>query len=211
MDISLSNVSIILRTAKKLNIHGLVSVCLTFLQGYITEETVCAVLEQAIQFRHQELIDRCLRYVDKNTPSVLRTKTFQQTSLDCILKIVPRDSLIVREDELFDGLMVWAFTKCEKLKLPKTSENARKMLGEAFYHIRFPMMNPQNFTNKVANISILTDLEKVHLFRYFYGSEKPNMRFSDKPRQWNKRASGILFIKPHPDIFSQGSLGSNMF
>jgi hypothetical protein len=149
--------------------------------------------------------------VDKNTASVLKTKSFQQTSSDCILKIVPRDSLIVREDELFDGLMVWAFTKCEKLKLPKTSQNARKMLGEAFYYIRFPMMNPQNFTNKVANIAILTDLEKVHLFRYFYGSEKPNMRFSDKPRQWNKRASGILFIKPHPDIFCQGSLGSNMF
>jgi hypothetical protein len=74
------------------------------------------------------------------------------------------------EDELFDGLMVWAFTKCEKLKLPKTSQNARKMLGEAFYYIRFPMMNPQNFTNKVANIAILTDLRNVNIGRSTLGA-----------------------------------------
>ncbi|XP_071125123.1 BTB/POZ domain-containing protein 2-like [Mytilus edulis] len=210
-EIAPNTISAVLNAAKKFKIYKLIDECFSLLQGYINDDSVCALLEQAVRFQNERLMGKCLRYIDKETASVIKTKSFKQVSLENILKIVSRDSLIIREDDLFDGLLEWAYAKCQTLSQPKTPQNARKMLGEAFYYIRFPMMNPQNFTNKIANISMLTDSEKIDLFRYFYGSEKPNLPFLDRPRQWNKRASGILFNKPHPDIFTQGNFGSNMF
>lgn len=205
-----SNVFDVLETARHFKICGLIAACLHYLESSITEDSVCTILNHAIKHRNKKLEDRCLRYIDKAIDSVIKSDDFKQAPLECLVKIVPRDSLVVREDDLYDGLMSWAYAKCKEEKIEETHKNARNMLGEVFYKIRFPMMNPQNFTRKISGTSILNDSEKVELFKYFYGTESQITTFPTTPRQWNKRASGILFIKPHPDIFSQG-FGSSMF
>lgn len=202
----------VMYAAKKFRMGGLITQCFGHLQNNITEDTVCDFLEQAQKYNQPELQRKCLRYIDKDTAAVFSSPSFCQLSRSCLRTVISRDSLVVRESEVFEAAMKWARHECDRQGIPRTSKNARAVLGDVFMSIRFPVMNPQYFVSNVSRSDVLTDKEKVDLFKYFFGDPpKPKLSFSDMPRQWNKRASGILFIRPHPDVFAHCDLSGNLF
>jgi len=211
VQLTLDNVADVLKVANKYKVFGLIGACLKFMLKNIHEDSVCFILQQAYKYDCKTLMDKCLYNIDKDTSDILGSEDFLSLTKECLDKVISRDSLIVKESEVYDAVMKWARNDCKMKGVPPNSENIRSSLGNSFYHIRFPLMSPQYFTDHVATGDILNDAEKVDLFRYFYSSPKPKLVFSDMPRQWNKRASGILFIRPYPGIFTQGLSGSNMF
>lgn len=74
---------------------------------------------------------------------------------------------------------------------------SRKLLGDALYLIRFPLMTLEEFANHAAQSGILTDKEIVGLFLHFTVNPKPAVKFPDRPRRCltGKEKSVIRFLK----------------
>jgi len=64
----------------------------------------------------------------------------------------------------------WAEAKCDKLKLPSTPENQRKVLGRALFLIRFPLMSLEEFSKVVVDSGLLTERETLQFFKLLAGS-----------------------------------------
>ena len=198
MDIE--SVSTVLYAANKFNVHGLVKICINYMLRNISESTVCLFLEYAHTFNLVDVSEKCLDFIDQHASKIMKRERFSHLCKQCLGSIISRDSLAAREEDIFDAVMWWAWTACKKSRLPETGDNARKVLEDVFHLIRFPLMNAPFFTNNVAHVDVLTDTEKVDLFKYFYGSPKPKLTFSDKPRQYIPKSPNGLEIHPYPEI-----------
>jgi hypothetical protein len=48
------------------------------------------------------------------------------------------------------------------------AENQRAELGNLLYLIRFPLMGKEYYTDIISEMDILSDKEKVELFKFYY-------------------------------------------
>lgn len=61
------------------------------------------------------------------------------------MAVLERDTLGIREVRLFNAVVRWSEAECQRQQLQVTSENKRKVLGEALGLIRFPLMTIEEF------------------------------------------------------------------
>jgi hypothetical protein len=76
-------------------------------------------------------------------------------------RIIRADDLSANESVVYEAVVAWADTQCQE-----------QNLDSLLYHIRFPIMNKDYFTNYVSASSILAEFEKIDLFRYLHGKDK---------------------------------------
>ncbi|KAK3103789.1 hypothetical protein FSP39_021913 [Pinctada imbricata] len=76
IELSFDNVSQLLKAADKYKIPGLRQKCLEFMENDVTEETVCVILDEAVRMDHGDLVQKCLRYIDKDTSDVFKSPGF---------------------------------------------------------------------------------------------------------------------------------------
>lgn len=171
-----------LYAAKKYEVTALEMACVDFLKANLNPENAFMMLTQARLFDEVTLTDLCLETIDKNAMDSLYSDSFFDIDLDTLKLVLNRDSLRVREVSLFLAAMRWAELECTRRSLELNSENKRKVLGEALYMIRFPLMTIEEFAHNVAQSELLTDKEVVNLFLFFTVSSKPSVPFSIEPR-----------------------------
>lgn len=90
------------------------------------------------------MVDWCWRVIEEQTKDVLNADnvfaTIDKSLLDAI---VHRDTLNIKEDELFRAVDFWAKRSCESQGLIARGKEKRKILGERIVKsIRFPTMEP---------------------------------------------------------------------
>ena len=79
--------------------------------------------------------------------------------------------------------MKWAGRECQRLSIPLTVDNKRRVLGDAFYSIRFPLMSMKEFTEDVAQSSFLSHEEVANMYiGYNSNFQSCNIRFPTEPR-----------------------------
>ena len=59
-----------------------------------------------------------------------------------------------------------AEAECQRQKLDVSWENKRKVLGDILYKVRFPRMESEYFSRRVAMTDLLSDAEKVDVMLY---------------------------------------------
>lgn len=171
-----------LYVAKKYEVTALEMACVDFLKANLNPENAFMMLTQARLFDEVTLADLCLSEIDKHAMDSLFSDSFFDIDLDTLKLVLNRDSLRCRELSLFLAAIRWAELECIRRSLELNSENKRKVLGEALYLIRFPLMTIEEFAHNVAQSELLTDKEVVNLFLYFTVSSKPSVPFSIEPR-----------------------------
>jgi len=70
----------------------------------------------------------------------------------------------------------WADAECIRQELDVTKENKRKVLGDAVYLIRFPLMPVEEFAQGPAQSGMISDREVIELFLYYTLNPKPRVR-----------------------------------
>ena len=185
VNLSGSNVLRVLYLAKKYIVPSLADKCKDFLQDNLHPSNVFLILTTARQYEEKSLIDRCWKVVDTETEASLKSNGFEIIEKSLLEEVVSRESMGIREVELFKACNRWAIEKCRKEGLAADGGRKRRILGEQVIKaIRFPAMTQKEFADVVLDTKILTPDEIIILFKAFS---------SDSPQS----ATGFLHTPRH--------------
>ena len=180
------NVFELLYLAKKYIVPFLAENCCRFLEAELRENNVFRILEHARLFSETHLEQRCWKLLETKTSACLQSEGLLWIGHDTLSLLLKRDSLTLVDGEcaVFNAAKRWAAANCKVRGLEPTGEKMRRMLKDAIYLIRFPMMPPRLFGEIVVPTGILTEKEasQVYLFHKQGAVADPEMKFSCIPR-----------------------------
>ena len=177
------NVMQVLYLAKKYMLPSLADKCSEFLRENLDASNVFHVLTDAQKFEEKDLENHCWQVIDKETDEAVKSDGFVTIDKSVLEELVERDSLNVREVELFKAVDCWAIKECEKQGLAAEGSVKRKTLGERIVKaIRFPVMEQQEFAYIVLDCDILTKTEAFALMKHFSSESKFAIGFSEAKR-----------------------------
>ena len=196
------NVPEVLFLAQKYLIPSLAKICTEFVGNNLTVENTLPVLDHCFLLGVSKGLEKqCWSIIDKHASEVAEDNQFLDIDHGTLTALLSRDTLVAKEMVLFRGAVKWAGHECQRLSIPLTVENKRKVLGDAFYSIRFPLMSMKEFTDEVAQSSFLSHEEVANIYIGFNSSfESCNVKFPTEPR-----------AKPVHDLFEEPALRCSRF
>ncbi|ESO11618.1 hypothetical protein HELRODRAFT_156237 [Helobdella robusta] len=171
-----------LYAAKKYAASLLEFACVDYLKSNLNGDNACMLLAQARLFDEPQLATMCLEVIDHSTLEAVAADSFTEIDLETLCIVLQRDSLEIRESNLYSAVIRWAQAECSRNNLTATAENQRRVLDKALNFIRFPLMSIEEFASGPAQSNLLSDKEVVQIFLYFTAKPRPSIRFSDAAR-----------------------------
>lgn len=189
------NVLRILNLSRKYILEGLVLKCTDYLEKHINPENVCQILNDAIRYNDQSVIDRCLDVCSANTAAVLASESsFSGMTYDALLTFVKHDRLASgQEDSLIRACLGWADRRTKANGAEPT--DVRTVLGECVHQIRYLQLLPEAFANAVADTTALTDREK-YLFVFSALTDDSTYREALRDLGFNGRSRCSSYERP---------------
>ena len=164
------NVMQVMYLAKKYMLPALVDKCSAYLQINVNASNAFHVLPAAKKYEEKDLMEHCWKVVEKETKEAVKSDGFVAIERSVLEELVEKDSLNIKEVELFKAVNCWAEKECEKQGLAAEGSVKRRILGERVVKgIRFPVMEEKEFANIVLDCDILTKKECFDLVKYFNG------------------------------------------
>ena len=183
VNLNADNVMQVLYLAKKYMLPSLADKCSEFLRENLDASNAFHVLPNAQKYEEKDLENHCWEVIDKHAYEAVKSDGFVIIEKSVLEELVERDSLNVREVELFKAVDCWATKECKKQGLAAEGSVKRKILGERIVKaIRFPVMEQQEFADVVLDCDILTKKESIDLMKYFSSVLKLPMGFSEAAR-----------------------------
>ena len=178
-----SNVMGVLYLAKKYIVPSLTDKCTNFLQDHLDPSNVFSILPSAQKYEEKHLEDRCWKVIDKQTEEAVKSDGFATIERSLLEAVVVRDTLSIKEVNLFKAANLWATNECERQGLSTDGEIKRRILGESIVKgLRFPVMKQDEFSNAVLDSQILTPQEVIAFFKYYSSTLKSPLEFSESVR-----------------------------
>ncbi|KAL9988064.1 hypothetical protein ACROYT_G002462 [Oculina patagonica] len=163
-----NNVMQVLYLAEKYMIPCLSSECTEYLGENLDLSNVFCVFKHAEQYENKDLLCHCWDLIDKDTEEALKSSEFLSMERSFVNQLVERDTLIIREVELFKAVDCWAKEECKRQQLTAKGCVKRQVLGEQIVrNIRFPVMKQNEFVDVVSESNILTQWETSNVMKYF--------------------------------------------
>ena len=183
VNLNADNVMQVLYLAKKYMLPSLADKCKTFLGENLDGSNVFHVLPEAQKYEEKDLEDHCWEVIDEQTEEAVKSDGFVTINKSLLKELVERDSLNVKEVELFKAVDCWATKECKKQGLKAEGSLKRRILGEPIVKaIRFPVMKEKEFAEVVLDSEILTARESFDMVKYFNSVLKVPKGFSESPR-----------------------------
>ena len=183
VNLNADNVMQVLYLAKKYMVPSLADKCTVFLRGKLDASNVFDVLAEAQKYEEKDLVDHCWEVIDHHTGEAVKSDGFVTIEKSVLEELVERDSLNVKEVELFKAVDCWATKECKKQSLAADGPVKRRILGERIVKaIRFPVMKENEFANVVLDCDILTKKESFDMVKYFNSVLKVPEGFSESAR-----------------------------
>ena len=130
------------------------------------------ILPTALKYEEKNLVDRCWEVIDSQTEQALKSDGFEMIEKTLLEAYVQRETLNIREVELFKACDRWAINQCRKQGLATDGELKRRVLGEKIIKaIRYAAMKQEEFAGVVLDAKILTPDEIVTFFKFFSSQE----------------------------------------
>jgi len=178
-----SNVMGVLYLAKKYMMPSLADKCTEYLQENLDPTNVFSILPSAQKYEEKNLVDRCWKVIDQQTEEAVESDGFATIERSLLEAVVVRDTLSIKEVNLFKVVNLWATNECERQGLTNDGENKRRILGELIVKgIRFPVMKEDEFANVVIDSKILTPEEVITFFKYYNSALNSPLEFSESVR-----------------------------
>ena len=142
--------------------------------------------------KHSRLIENkslwrsCWKFIDREAKDVLESSEFFEMERSDLIELVKRNTLNVKEIELFIAINKWAENQYKKLGLDATVER-RQILGDDIIdNFRFPVMDENKF-NVAKRTNLLTEEETRDILNNFADSSWP-VRFLPHERRYDPSA-----------------------
>lgn len=138
---------------------------------------------------------RCMKHVFDNQKLIFDSDSFYHLPYSFVLKVVSSDQLVIDENLIYNALFLWAEKACFEKSLEGTGENKRKVLGDIIYHIRFPLLPQEFFSDHVSEQGLLEEADEIKILKRYLHPTKPlgpDFRFKTEPRKVSE--SGFPYI-----------------
>ncbi|KAK3718762.1 hypothetical protein QZH41_003788 [Actinostola sp. cb2023] len=179
-----SNVMEVLYLAEKYMIPFLVEKCKQHLQIEVGPDDVLSILPQVQKIGDENLLTHFWDIVDKETPRAVSSEPFLNASREMLCQILVRDTLKVKELEIFQAVDKWVTKRIEENELQSVvcnGETKRAILGEEVIRlIRFPLMTEKEFAEVVLPSEILEKNELTELFQIYNRISPSTHMFNEK-------------------------------
>ena len=168
MNFNPDNVMQVLYLGKKYIIPALVDKCIEYLGEILDGSNVFSMMECSRIYDEKKLMEQCWLAVDKHAEDAVKSSSFISIEKTVLEAFVHRDTLKIKEVNLFKAVDEWATKQCEKQKLVADGTTKRRILGEhTVKAIRFPVMEQKEFVEVVLDSNILTSNEVYVLMKYY--------------------------------------------
>ena len=114
-----------LYAAKKYAVPTLEKACVDFLKTNLSADNAFMLLSQARLFDESQLATLCLECIDKNTAEALSAEGFTDIDRGTLCAVLQRDTLGIRENQLFSAVVRWAEHQCVRKRLENTATKKR--------------------------------------------------------------------------------------
>ena len=185
LNLSGSSVLGVLYLAKKYMVPSLADKCKDYLQDKLDPSNVFTILPTAQKYEEKNLVDQCWKVIESQTEQVLESDGFEMIEKTLLEALVQRETLQIREAELFKACDRWAINQCRKQGFATDGELKRRVLGEKIIKaIRYTVMKQEEFAGVVLDAKLLT-LDEIVLFFKFFSSQEtsPPFGFSETRRR----------------------------
>jgi len=204
-----TNVMQVLYLANKYMVPSLANKCTEFLKNNLDATNVFCILPHAHRFEEKALVERCWELIDENTEDAVKLDEFVELDRCLVESVVKRESLCVKEIELFKAVDRWVTRKTQRQGLkPDSGTVKRRILGEEIVtSIRFPLMSQKEFMSVVPDSNILTTEEIINVMKYFSGVPTTPLPFLHTPRKGTIKENSRnrrfgTYIQPAANWFS---------
>ncbi|KAL9988071.1 hypothetical protein ACROYT_G002470 [Oculina patagonica] len=178
-----NNVMQVLYLAEKYMIPCLTDECTKYLGKNLDLSNVFCVLQHAQRFENKNLLSCCWDLIDKETEEALKSNEFLSMERSLISQLVERNTLSIREVELFKAVDCWAKEESKRQHLKADGSVKRQVLGEQIVkNIRFPIMKENEFKDVVLPSQILAKEETSNIMEYFTCTDTSAVGFLDVQR-----------------------------
>ena len=182
-NLTTDNVMQLMYLAKKYMLPSMADKCSAYLQENLDASNVFTVLPAAQKYEEKDLLDHCWKVIEKETEEAVKSDGFVTIERAVLEEIVEKDSLTIKEVELFKAVDRWAGNECEKQGLVAEGSVKRRILGERIVKgIRFPVMEEKEFASVVLKCDILSKKEICDLMRYFNSVLNTSVGFCETKR-----------------------------
>ena len=124
---------------------------------------VWSFLSFAVIAGDEELQNRCLTLIDSDAQRFLSLPAFQSVGSPVIILLVGRNTLGITELELFNFLISWSESNCQRQGLQISAENQRRLMQDFLFDIRYSLMSLED-VSQVEATNILT-LDEMRMIR----------------------------------------------
>ena len=174
----------VLYLAKKYMVPALADKCREFLKDNLYPSNVFSVLPVAELHEDENLLDHCWKLIDRQTKVALESA--QSIERSVLEALVERDTLNIKEIDLFTAVSRWASNECGKQGLEAGGIVKRRVLGDCVIKA-IPLMTEEEFTSVVVNSEILSAEEVSEMNEYFEAEASHPVGFSKKARAFSSR------------------------
>ena len=162
--------------------------CTDFLKKTLKVNNLIAILDQALFYNEDSLVDFCMDFLTKNTVKSFKSLENHHCNIDTLKLIVGCKKLQIDEKSIFELCNSWATVECKAKDMPANGENKREVLGPVLKEIRFVDMSSEEIACVVAPSGLLTLQEEVDVYRYLNGSKQAGTISQLEPRNAARRA-----------------------
>ena len=188
VNLNADNVMQVLYLAKKYMLPSLADKCSEFLQENLDASNVFHVLPDAQKYEETGLVDHCWEVIDKQADEAVKSDGFVTIEKSVLEALVDRESLNVKEVNLFRAVDCWATKECEKQGIAAEGSVKRRILGERIVKaIRFPVMEEKEFADVVLDCDILTKKELFDMVKYFNSVLRFPVGFTESTRAGSRQ------------------------
>ena len=182
------NVMQLLYLSKKYMLPTLAEKCSAFLKENLNALNVFHILPDAQKYEEKDLMNHCWKMIATQTEEAVKSEGFVTVERSVLEELVEKNSLNIKEVELFKAVDCWAENECKKQGLVAEGSVKRRVLGERVVQgIRFPVMEEREFADFVLDSEILTPRETNRLVNYFNSVLNDSVGFLETERTGRKQ------------------------
>ena len=187
-NLNADNVMQLLYLSKKYMLPTLAEKCSAFLKENLNALNVFHILPDAQKYEEKDLMNHCWKMIATQTEEAVKSEGFVTVERSVLEELVEKNSLNIKEVELFKAVDCWAENECKKQGLVAEGSAKRRVLGERVVQgIRFPVMEETEFADIVLDSEILTLKETNRLVKYFNSVLHDSVGFLETERTEGKQ------------------------
>ncbi len=173
----------VLYLAEKYIVPSLVERCTEYLKKIVNVSNAFYLMTQAQKYEDKRLAKQCWEVIDKHAEAAVKTEGFETVKRSLLEEFVERDSLNIKEVDLFKAVDRWAAKECQRLGLAEDGKTKRSVLGDKVVKaIRFPAMKRDDFHNAVLHRKILTPQQAFSMVEYYNSVLTAPLEFKEAKR-----------------------------